>query len=164
MIKMFLNWFREKPDVVLLQEVVEANEEILRGALESTYQFSSGNRYEDYSHPPNNHYYTMVLSKRKTCKIESRDLIEFANSVMARNLLEVKLTYMGKVNLCVLTAHLESTVDYAKQRVEQLKICFDHINKIDKSYSVFFGGDLNLRDSEVYLFNPISLVDSSLKV
>lgn len=71
---------------------------------------------------------------------------------MGRNLLEVKLNYMNKVNFCVLASHLESTGDFAKQRMEQLRFCFDRISKIDKKYLVFFGGDLNLRDSEVLLF------------
>ena len=135
------------------------NEVILRDELESTYNFSSGNRYENYPSYPPNHYYTMILSKRKTCKIESSDLIEYPNTVMARNLLEVKLAYMDKVNLCVLTTHLESTVDYSKERINQLRTCFEHIAQIDKSYSIFFGGDLNLRDSEVYYIQLLNLVD-----
>lgn len=135
-----------------MQEVTETNEAILRRELDEKYDFSSGDKYESMinsQYTPSNHYYTMILSKRKTTKLVSKNLVDLPNSVMGRNLLEVKLNYLNKLNFFVLTSHLESTVDFARQRTEQLRFCFERISRIDKSYCVFFGGDLNLRDSEV---------------
>lgn len=68
---------------------------------------------------------------------------------MGRNLLDVKLLYKNLVKLCVMTSHLESTADYSKERTEQLRKCFSHMIKQDKDMIVLFGGDLNLRDSEL---------------
>ena len=68
---------------------------------------------------------------------------------MARNILKVHLNYADKVDICVLNTHLESTVEYAKQRIEQLRKCFKEITDQEKNTLVIFGGDLNLRDKEV---------------
>ncbi len=51
-----------------------------------------------------------------------------------------------------MTAHLESTKDYAIQRIAQLKKCFAHLQEQDEKSVCFFGGDLNIRDSEVNKF------------
>lgn len=67
---------------------------------------------------------------------------------MNRNILQVKYKYKRSVEFVVLNAHLESTKDYAMQRIEQLKQCFNHMLE-QNEVLVFFGGDLNLRDTEV---------------
>lgn len=68
---------------------------------------------------------------------------------MGRNMLELKLTYQKNIKICAITSHLESTTDFSKQRVEQLRKCFQKIISQDKDMIVLFGGDLNLRDSEL---------------
>lgn len=48
-----------------------------------------------------------------------------------------------------MTSHLESTADFSKQRTQQLKQCLEEMSKVEPDCVVFFGGDLNLRDSEL---------------
>ncbi len=125
----------------MLQEVVKSTESILRSHLVSKYEFFSGESH--------NEYYTMILLRKKTCTSSYNNIIEFENSVMGRNLLQVKLNYMKQVDICVMTSHLESTAEFAKQRIEQLRKCIKEAQNQDENYLVFFGGDLNMRDAEV---------------
>ena len=133
------------------------NEAILVDSLSSIYEFTTGNPRDFHgshclmnSNPKD--YYTMILIKKKTCTITSKDLISFENTMMNRNLLKVNLVYRKKINICAMTAHLESTKDYAIQRIAQLKKCFTHLQEQDEKSVCFFGGDLNIRDSEVMKF------------
>lgn len=48
-----------------------------------------------------------------------------------------------------MTSHLESTKPYAEERMKQLKMCLDLMKNVPPNKTVLFGGDLNLRDSEV---------------
>lgn len=112
----------------------------------------------------------MILVSKKTCTASSNQLIDFENSVMGRNLLKVKFTYKKLVDVCVMTSHLESTADFSKQRIEQLRKCFKEIESQNENSLVFFGGnqiqefnlvkkffvkinvfkgDLNLRDKDL---------------
>lgn len=76
-------------------------------------------------------------------------MIWFENSKMGRNLLKVNLNYLKDVRICAMTTHLESTAEFSKQRIDQLKRCLEEMIEQDNDSVVFFGGDLNLRDSEV---------------
>ena len=49
----------------------------------------------------------------------------------------------------LMTSHLESTKEHAKERTNQLEKAFGHMFKADPDRTVVFGGDLNLRDNEV---------------
>ena len=151
----------------MLQEVVVESQTILMRELAKFYDTCTGNKmdYLDVNDPnealirrelqksQDKSYYTMILAKKSTCKMFAPDLIDFGNSVMTRNLLKVKLNYKGMIDFYAMTAHLESTKEFSKQRVEQLKICFEEMTKstAGDSIPVFFGGDLNLRDTEVRL-------------
>jgi endonuclease/exonuclease/phosphatase family metal-dependent hydrolase len=50
-----------------------------------------------------------------------------------------------------MTSHLESTKHFGEERKRQLKQCFQAVNAEEQHQNVIFGGDLNLRDKEVYL-------------
>lgn len=50
-----------------------------------------------------------------------------------------------------MTSHLESTKDFGDERKRQLKQCFEAVKAESASQNVIFGGDLNLRDKEVFL-------------
>lgn len=132
---------KENPDIVMLQEVIETSEEIIKQKLSSMYELITGKLSCEY--------YTAMLIRRKSCKIISKNVIRFENSVMGRCLLEVKLTYKGLVKVCALTSHLESTKDFAKIRIEQLRKCLSHMTSQDSDMIVIFGGDLNMRDTEL---------------
>lgn len=138
---MLFDFKSEKPDIVMLQEVVDQTEDILRESLSKSYEFHGGNA--------NQSYYTMILSKKNSCQSFQTETIPFQNSVMTRNLLKVKLRYNSKVDICAMTSHLESTKEFAKPRVEQLKQSFKEMLDQEDHNLVIFGGDLNLRDSEV---------------
>lgn len=127
--------------------MVESSEQIMRNELKKLYEFSSGLSDDTDAIA----YYTLILTKKKTCSFKSKNIIHFSNSVMGRNLLQVRVNYKNKVDICAMTAHLESTADFAKQRMEQLKTCFKEMIDQDPKCLVIFGGDLNLRDSEVIL-------------
>ena len=145
---------REEPDVVFFQEVVRESESLLIDRLGAHYEFATGN-ITDYHNGHNyqdlnsKDYYTMILTRKKTCNVVSKDLVNFENSIMSRNLLQVNLIYKKMVSVCTMTTHLESTQEFSKQRVEQLKKCIKHVQEQNPHSIVFFGGDLNLRDSEV---------------
>ncbi len=52
-----------------------------------------------------------------------------------------------------MTSHLETTADCADERMKQLKIAFGEMLDAPETETVFFGGDLNLRDREVGHFS-----------
>ena len=146
------------PDIVMLQEVVEVTDEILRQSISKTYDFHVGYTSTNFINSAMD-YYTMILCKKSTCKSINTEIIPFNNSVMSRNLLKVELKYNSKVDICVMTSHLESTKEFSKQRVEQLKQSFKEMLDQEDNNLVIFGGDLNLRDSEVNI-NCFELNDS----
>ena len=145
---------------MFLQEVVRESEKILYSKLKPSYEFTTGNaekfknnnRFELNLVDRSKEYYTMILIKKKTCAISKRELVDFQNTKMTRNLLKVKFLYKKMVNVCVMNTHLESTAEFARERMEQLKLCFKHVQELEDNYVVFFGGDLNLRDAEVIFF------------
>ena len=59
------------------------------------------------------------------------------------------------MKLALLNTHLESTADYAQERMRQLNIIFNRMNNIEDSRNVIIAGDFNLRDKEVYPICPI---------
>jgi len=129
------------PDVVFLQEVVEMTENILRQSLEQFYEFASSNLNLV-------NYYVMILNRRKTCSKLTTEVVSFANTQMGRSLLLVEMKYKNEVNFSAMTAHLESTAEFSKQRVEQLCQCFKKMQSMSTNMALF-GGDLNIRDSEL---------------
>lgn len=116
----------------MLQEVIQTTEGILRSNLSNQYDFFSGEYQSEY--------YTMILVSKKTCVSANKNLINFENSTMGRNLLKVKLSYKKMVDICVMTSHLESTADFTKPRIEQLRKCFNEIKNQAENCLVFFGG------------------------
>lgn len=95
-------------------------------------------------------YFVIILLRKDTCNLDGKhEVINFENSRMYRNLLKVKFKYANKINIVAMTSHLESTTEFTKPRMDQLKKCFDEMQKQDKNCIVLFGGDLNLRDKEL---------------
>ncbi|KAL3891595.1 hypothetical protein ACJMK2_003851 [Sinanodonta woodiana] len=129
---------KEKPHVVLLQEVVMETQKILEEKCPS-YDFVPGGEKE---------YYTAILLQQNVTTLEDATVIPFYSSMMLRNLLTVKCTVKG-IKFDILTSHLESTKEYGKERKNQLKIAFESVRRADADRTVIFGGDLNLRDDEL---------------
>ena len=120
---------------------------ILKDNLEPTYKFFCSVNEENISPKQ---YFTTILLNNDTCKLEGdKEIIEFENTTMSRNLLKLKLSYKNKIPISAMTTHLESTREFAKERIEQLKCCLKEIINEKNDHYVLFGGDLNLRDYEV---------------
>ncbi|MPC14934.1 Tyrosyl-DNA phosphodiesterase 2 [Portunus trituberculatus] len=57
--------------------------------------------------------------------------------------------HIGDLKLHLLNSHLESTAEFARERVEQLKLAFTKMKGAAPGVTTLFGGDLNMRDKEV---------------
>ncbi|NWV79629.1 TYDP2 phosphodiesterase, partial [Dasyornis broadbenti] len=126
------------PDVVLLQEVIPPHLSLL--------QMKAGN----YTIIPGNidEYFTVIMLKKSRVKLLKHETIPFPTTAMKRNLLVVHVRISG-IELCLMTSHLESTKNHSKERIKQLQIVLKEMQKESQSTTVIFGGDTNLRDSEV---------------
>ncbi|XP_009884204.1 PREDICTED: tyrosyl-DNA phosphodiesterase 2 [Charadrius vociferus] len=138
------------PDVVFLQEVIPPYLCLL--------QMRAGS----YTIIPGNidGYFTVIMLKKSRVKLLKHEIIPFPTTSMMRNLLVVHVTISGN-ELCLMTSHLESTKDHSKERVKQLQIVLDKMQKESESTTVIFGGDTNLRDSEITKLGnlPNNIVD-----
>ncbi|NXG42714.1 TYDP2 phosphodiesterase, partial [Psilopogon haemacephalus] len=126
------------PDVVFLQEVVPPHLGLLQKRL-SSYTIIPGNI---------DGYFTAIMLKKSRVKLLKHEIIPFPTTSMMRNLLVVHVRVSG-VELCLMTSHLESTKTHSKERVKQLEIVLKRMQEEPESTTVIFGGDTNLRDSEV---------------
>ncbi|NXL90175.1 TYDP2 phosphodiesterase, partial [Alectura lathami] len=138
------------PDVVFLQEVIPPYLCILQ------------KRAGSYTIVPGNidGYFTVMLLKKSRVKLLKQEIIGFPTTSMMRNLLVVHVSVSGN-ELCLMTSHLESTKDHSKERVKQLQIVLNKMKEESESATVIFGGDTNLRDSEVAKLGglPSNIVD-----
>ncbi|XP_054020390.1 tyrosyl-DNA phosphodiesterase 2-like [Dryobates pubescens] len=126
------------PDVVFLQEVVPPHLGLLQKRL-SNYTIIPGNVFG---------YFTAIMLKKSRVKLLKHEIIPFPTTSMMRNLLVVHVSVSG-IELCLMTSHLESTKPHSKERVKQLQIALKKMQEESESTTVIFGGDTNLRDSEV---------------
>ncbi|KFR04081.1 Tyrosyl-DNA phosphodiesterase 2, partial [Nipponia nippon] len=126
------------PDVVFLQEVIPPHLSLL--------QMKAGS----YTIIPGNidGYFTVIMLKKSRVKLLKHEIIPFPTTSMMRNLLVVHVSISGN-EICLMTSHLESTKNHSKERVKQLQIVLNKMQKESESATVIFGGDTNLRDSEV---------------
>uniref|UniRef100_A0A8C6YSR3 Tyrosyl-DNA phosphodiesterase 2 n=1 Tax=Nothoprocta perdicaria TaxID=30464 RepID=A0A8C6YSR3_NOTPE len=138
------------PDVVFLQEVIPP------------YLCYLQKRAGNYTIIPGNidGYFTAVMLKNSRVKLVKQEIVPFPTTSMMRNLLVVHVNVAGN-ELCLMTSHLESTKDHSKERIKQLQTVFKNMQKESESTTVIFGGDTNLRDSEVNKLGglPESIVD-----
>ncbi|NXS53910.1 TYDP2 phosphodiesterase, partial [Brachypteracias leptosomus] len=126
------------PDVVFLQEVIPPYLNLLQMRA-SSYTIIPGNI---------DGYFTAIMLKKSRVKLLKHETIPFPTTSMMRNLLIVHVSISG-MEICLMTSHLESTKNHFKERVKQLQIVLNKMQKESESTTVIFGGDTNLRDSEV---------------
>lgn len=138
------------PDVVFLQELVPQYLQYLKKRAVS-YQIVEGN--EDG-------YFTALMLKKSRVKLQSSEIIPYPTTQMIRNLLRAKVSFLGQ-EFCLMTSHLESCKDQAAERMKQLKVVLQNITEEPDNTTVIFGGDTNLRDSEVALVGglPPGVID-----
>ncbi|NWW86702.1 TYDP2 phosphodiesterase, partial [Rhynochetos jubatus] len=126
------------PDVVFLQEVIPPHLCLLQMRA-SSYTIIPGNI---------DGYFTVIMLKKSRVKLLKHEIIPFPTTSMMRNLLVVHVSISGN-ELCLMTSHLESTKNHSKERIKQLQIVLNKMQAESESTTVIFGGDTNLRDSEV---------------
>ncbi|VDP41108.1 unnamed protein product [Soboliphyme baturini] len=131
---------QELPTFVFLQEVVAENLTVLNGMLSTQYECYAGT--QEYT------YFTVIYVRKGTAKRTHKETVPFSQTSMGREMVIVKLE--GGQCPCVLVAtHLESTARFRRERISQLNEVYTFITaKVDSAQTVFFGGDLNLRDAE----------------
>ncbi|KAF1398340.1 Tyrosyl-DNA phosphodiesterase 2, partial [Spheniscus humboldti] len=126
------------PDVVFLQEVIPPHLCLLQVGAGS-YTIIPGNI---------DGYFTAIMLKKPRVKLLKHEIIPFPTTSMMRNLLVVYVSISGN-EICLMTSHLESTKNHSKERMKQLQIVLNKMQTESESNTVIFGGDTNLRDSEV---------------
>ncbi|KAI4897801.1 hypothetical protein NFI96_021946 [Prochilodus magdalenae] len=126
------------PDVVFLQELIPSYAHYVKKRAVS-YLFIEGNEEG---------YFTGLMLKKSRVKLQSSEVISYPTTQMMRNLLCAQVTFRGK-ELHLMTSHLESCKDQAAERMKQLGMVFQKIKEAPDNVTVIFGGDTNLRDSEV---------------
>uniref|UniRef100_A0A8C5N0E7 Tyrosyl-DNA phosphodiesterase 2 n=1 Tax=Leptobrachium leishanense TaxID=445787 RepID=A0A8C5N0E7_9ANUR len=126
------------PDIVLLQEVIPPYYEYLKKRAVS-YTIIAGNAEG---------YFTAIMLKKARVQLTSQEIVPFPNTSMMRNLLVANIKLVGNP-VCLMTSHLESTKEHSGERINQLQILLKKMQEVPSSTTVIYGGDTNLRDSEV---------------
>lgn len=142
--------FEHSPDVVFLQEVIADTFSYIENKLPEYKCIASGD----------GDYFTATLLRRFTVYYDSHKILEYPGTSMGRNLL-VTEAHMGSLQVSLLNTHLESTADFASERVRQLQFCLKEVAAIAHHRTVIFAGDLNLRDKELVLCGglPQNMID-----
>jgi len=147
----------EKPDVIMMQEVVPEMEQLF--ATAKWYK-----RYHPSQRPRGMAYYTLLYVHKSAEILSPSDRHEFGNSQMGRDVLSVCLNLRGK-DIVVATSHLESLTEFkagpAKDaqlavRKEQLELAQKRLHVFgkrlegatSKAPQIIYAGDMNWNDKE----------------
>ena len=77
-------------------------------------------------------------------------LVQYPTGNIGPSIMVVRV-HVGQAKLILMNTHLEAGSEKAAERMTQLKFCFQYmLNEDSSEASIIFGGDLNLRDSELY--------------
>ncbi|CAF1346104.1 unnamed protein product [Adineta ricciae] len=133
---------KERPDAVFLQEVIPCSLSQIQTHLPE-YDVHLGNVQN---------YFVVILTRKATLTVQRLDLIPYPGSQMDRNLLIIHARYRNTVNIDLMTSHHESGTEEnsSHERMEQLKLCFKKMFDAPSDHFVLFGGDLNMRQKELY--------------
>ncbi|XP_035800713.1 tyrosyl-DNA phosphodiesterase 2 isoform X2 [Amphiprion ocellaris] len=123
------------PDVVFLQELIPPYVQYLKKRAVSYLIIEGG---EDS-------YFTGMMLKKSRVKFVESETVSYPTTQMMRNLL---VTFKDQ-KLCLMTSHLESCKGHAEERMKQLRVVMQRMKEAPDDVTVLFGGDTNLRDSEV---------------
>ncbi|XP_056154633.1 tyrosyl-DNA phosphodiesterase 2 [Lampris incognitus] len=126
------------PDVVFLQELIPPYIHYLKKRAVS-YSFVEGG--EDG-------YFTGMMLKKSRVKLQGSEIVPYPTTQMMRNLLIAHVTFKGH-ELCLMTSHFESCKGHAAERMKQLSLVMQRMRDAPDNLTVLFGGDTNLRDTEV---------------
>ncbi|CAL1584689.1 unnamed protein product [Knipowitschia caucasica] len=126
------------PDVVFLQELIPPYVQYLKKRAVSYLIIEGG---ED-------NYFSGMMLKKSRVKLLEKNIVPFSTTQMLRNLLVVQVTFKEQ-KLCLMTSHLESCKGHAAERMKQLRLVMQRMTDAADDVTVLFGGDTNLRDTEV---------------
>ncbi|KAG7501396.1 hypothetical protein JOB18_048520 [Solea senegalensis] len=126
------------PDVVLLQELIPPYVQYLKKRAVSYLIIEGG---EDG-------YFTGMMLKRSRVKLVESEIVTYPTTQMMRNLLIAQVDFKGQ-KLFLMTSHFESCKAHAEERMKQLRVVMQRMREAPNDVTVMFGGDTNLRDSEV---------------
>lgn len=126
------------PDVVLLQELIPPYVDYLKKRAVSYHIIEGGEEG----------YFTGMMLKRSRVQVVDSEIVAYPTTQMMRNLLVVQATFKGQ-KLRILTSHFESCKGHAEERMKQLRVVMDRMKEAPEDVTVLFGGDTNLRDTEV---------------
>ncbi|XP_051283888.1 tyrosyl-DNA phosphodiesterase 2-like isoform X1 [Dicentrarchus labrax] len=127
------------PDVVFLQELIQPYIRFMKKRLEANYTFIEGG---------NEGYFIGMMLKKSRITLLHSELVTYPSSRMMRNLIVAQVLFKGQ-KLCLMTSHLESCKANAGERMRQLRLVMKRMTEAPDDVTVLFGGDTNLRDSEV---------------
>ena len=135
------NILLKKPDVVLLQEVVSLSLKIFQENCEG-YNVLFGN----HTFP----YFNALLIRTSTVQTKATSLqsVPFETSKMGRHYLIQPIKF-ADAKIVLMTSHLESLAPNGGERKKQFSEILDYMKRQSKNFNVVFGGDTNLRDTEV---------------
>lgn len=126
------------PDVVFLQELIPPYIQYLRKRAVSYLIIEGGEEG----------YFVGMMLKRSRVKFLESEIVAYPTTEMMRNLLVAQVDFRGQ-KLCLMTSHLESCKGHAAERMKQLRVVMQRMREAPDDVTVVFGGDTNLRDTEV---------------
>ncbi|XP_042362106.1 tyrosyl-DNA phosphodiesterase 2 [Plectropomus leopardus] len=126
------------PDVVFLQELIPPYVQYLRKRAVSYLIIEGGEEG----------YFTGMMLKKSRLKFLESEIVTYPTTQMMRNLLVAQVTFKDQ-KLCLMTSHLESCKGQAEERMKQLRVVMQRMREAPDDVTVLFGGDTNLRDTEV---------------
>ncbi|XP_063041476.1 tyrosyl-DNA phosphodiesterase 2 [Engraulis encrasicolus] len=126
------------PDIVFLQELVPPYIQYIRKRAVSYIVIEGGEEG----------YFTGLMLKKSRVKFLQSEIIPYPMTQMMRNLLVAQVTFQGQ-ELCLMTSHFESCKNQASERMNQLQIMLKKMRETPGNKTIIFGGDTNLRDTEV---------------
>ncbi|KAL0961725.1 hypothetical protein UPYG_G00330900 [Umbra pygmaea] len=126
------------PDVVFLQELIEPYVQYLKKRAVSYTIITGGEEG----------YFTGLMLKKSRVKVLKSETVSYPTTQMMRNLLVAQVSFKGQ-ELLVMTSHFESCKDQAEERMKQLRVVLKRMSEAPLNVTVLFGGDTNLRDTEV---------------
>ncbi|XP_068706872.1 tyrosyl-DNA phosphodiesterase 2-like [Montipora foliosa] len=129
-----------KPDIVFLQEVIKDTLSIYQSKCPG-YTCKYG---------PTHAYFNIILLKNSSVQLTNElQCTHFQSSKMGRHLLCQSVLFKNKTEVILMTSHLESTAKCKPERIRQLQQVLASISDQPEQATVVFGGDTNLRDTEV---------------
>ena len=130
-----------QPDVLYIQEVIPYSWSILTSYLVD---------YEHLCKDSTFHYYHIISIRKDTSKVVGdKKIMDFSGTKMGCHLLSCQVQF-GKVPICLLSSHLESTLEVAPERRRQLHAVFAQMSTLRERGDIcIFGGDLNVTDEDV---------------